>query len=140
MKKILVLILFILLSSCTNYSSIEINNIDEVNTLYCYKEYKNYEEYIDIEYKGDNVISLFYSYVFDMDISNKINKLNYDNINYYNKILDINFDSIKVDEYKNIKKDLMYLLNIKKDSFNYIENNNIKYSLFRDYIIDYSCE
>ena len=139
MKKTLILISILSLASCTNY-----NSIDEIDTssniLYCYKDYSNYEEYITIEYK-DNIINYIgYSYIFNNDISNLIKELNYDNIKFIDKTLDVSFENININNYKTIKKDLIKTLNIKKDNFNYIEKNNVNYSLFMDYISDYSCE
>ena len=55
MKRILIFISLLILVGCTNYNSVEELTEDSGNTLFCYKEYSNYEEYIEFSYK-DNVV------------------------------------------------------------------------------------
>ena len=141
MKKILIFISLLLLASCTNYNSVEETVEESNNILFCYKEYSNYEEYIEFEYK-DNVIKYInYSYNFNKNIK-EYNELDeyQDYIKYQDKTIDLIFESIDIDLYKRLKNKVVTLYNLEQDKYNYIENNVIKYDLFRNYLEDYSCE
>lgn len=140
MKKILIFISILFLSGCTNYNGVELIE-NSTNTLFCYKEYKDYEEYIEFNYKDNVVEYINYSYSFGKDIKkySELDKYS-DYIKYGDNTLDVMFENIDVNLYKEIKDSVTDLYKIKSDSYNYIENNVIKYSLFRNYLEDYSCE
>lgn len=141
MRKGLILISILLLVSCTNYNSVEETIEENNNTLFCYKEYKDYEEYIEFGYKDNVVEYINYSYNFDKEI--KVNKeldKYQDYIIYKDNSLDLIFDTIDIELYKNIKNSVVDLYNLDEDNYIYIENNVIKYNLFRNYLEDYSCE
>ena len=141
MKKLLIFISLLFLVGCTNYNCVEELSEDTSNTLFCYKEYKDYEEYIEFSYKDNVVDYINYSYNFDIEIQ-KYKKLDSykDYIKYNDNTLDIIFESIDIDLYKNLKDSIIGLYKLEKDNYNYIENNVIKYNLFRNFLEDYSCE
>lgn len=141
MKKLLIFISLLFLVGCTNYNSVEEKIEESSNTLFCYKEYDNYEEYIEFSYKDNVVDYINYSYNFDIEIQ-KYKKLDSykDYIKYNDNTLDIIFESIDIDLYKNLKDSIIGLYKLEKDNYNYIENNVIKYNLFRNFLEDYSCE
>lgn len=140
MKKILIFISVLLLVGCTNYNSVE-ETVEDSNTLFCYKEYSNYEEYIEFGYR-DNVIEYInYNYTFNKDIKKyeELDEYN-DYIKYSDDNLDIIFEETDIDIYIEVKNDVINLYKLKNDDYSYIENNVIKYDLFRNYLEDYSCE
>lgn len=141
MKKIIILIILLLLVGCTNYNSVE-EIVEESNNYFCYKKYDSYEEYVSIEYKEDVITKINYSYVFDKDISKKVDKLKEyrDYIIYKDKTLELVFDNFSMESYKILKNEVIEVFNLKKDNYEYIDNNQIKNSLFRDYLDGYSCE
>lgn len=130
-----------MLVGCTNYNSVEETIEKSDNTLFCYKEYSNYEEYIEFSYKDNVVEYINYSYNFDKNIKeyNELDKYE-DYIKYDDKTLYVIFESIDIDLYKKLKNKVINLYNLEQDNYNYIENNVIKYNLFRNYLGDYSCE
>lgn len=141
MKKILIFISLLLLASCTNYNSVEETVEESNNILFCYKEYKNYEEYVEFSYKDNAVEYINFSYNFDKNIKEYNELDNYkDYIKYQDKTIDLIFESIDIDLYKRLKNKVVTLYNLEQDKYNYIENNVIKYDLFRNYLEDYSCE
>ena len=141
MKKILIFISLLFLVGCTNYSSVEEKIEDNSNTLFCYKEYKDYEEYVEFGYKDNVVEYINYSYNFRNDIKKYKELEGYQNyIEYNDNSLNLIFDDIDINLYKKLKDELIILYNLEKDNYNYIENNIIKYNLFRNYLEDYSCE
>ena len=119
-----------MLVGCTNYNSVEETTEESNNTLFCYKEYSNYEEYIEFSYKDNIVKYINYSYNFDKNIKdyNELDEYE-DYIKYDDKTLYVIFESIDIDLYK-----------LEQDNYNYIEDNIIKYNLFRNYLEDYLCE
>lgn len=130
-----------MLVGCTNYNSVEETTEESNNTLFCYKEYSNYEEYIEFEYKDNVVEYVNYSYNFKKSIKQYNELYEYqDYIKYNDKTLDVIFESIDIDLYKKLKNRLINLYKLEQDNYNYIENNVIKYDLFRNYLEDYSCE
>lgn len=141
MKKILIVISLILLSGCTNYGSVELVEEERTNTLFCYKEYKGYEEYIEFSYK-DNVIEYInYSYSFNKSIKKykELDKFS-DYIKYDSDTIELMFEDIDIDIYKELKEIVIDLYKLNSDNYSYIENSVIKYNLFRNYLEDYSCE
>lgn len=140
MKKIVIFISLLLLVGCTNYNSVE-EITKESNKYFCYKEYHNYEEYIEFGYKDNIVENIIYSYVFNKNIKEykELDKYS-DYMKYKDNTIDITFESIDVDLYKEIKNNIIGLYIIEEDNFDYIENNVIKYDLFMNYLEDYSCE
>lgn len=140
MKKIIIFISLLLLVGCTNYNSVE-EITEESNNYFCYKEYDNYEEYIEFEYKNNVVEYVNYSYVFNKNIKEykELDKYS-EYMKYRDNTIDITFESIDIDLYKEIKNNIISLYKIEKDNYNYIENNVIKYDLFMNYLEDYSCE
>lgn len=141
MKKILIFISLLLLVSCSNYNSVEEAVEESSNILFCYKEYSNYEEYIEFSYKDNVVEYINFSYNFNKNIK-EYNELDeyQDYIKYQDKTIDLIFESIDIDLYKRLKNKVVTLYNLEQDKYNYIENNVIKYDLFRNYLEDYSCE
>ena len=141
MKKLLIFISLLFLVGCTNYNSVEELSEDTSNTLFCYKEYKDYEEYIEFSYKDNVVEYVNYSYVFNKNIKEykELDKYS-EYMKYRDNTIDITFESIDVDLYKEIKNNVIDLYKIEEDNYSYIENNIIKYDLFRNYLKDYSCE
>lgn len=131
----------LLLVSCTNYNSVEETIEESDNTLFCYKEYSNYEEYVEFSYKDNIVKYINYSYNFKKSIKeyNELDEYE-DYIKYDDKTLDVIFESIDIDLYKKLKNKVINLYNLEQDNYNYIENNVIKYNLFRNYLGDYLCE
>lgn len=140
MKKIIIFISLLLLVGCTNYNSVE-EITEESNNYFCYKKYDNYEEYIEFGYKDNIVENIIYSYVFNKNIKEykELDKYS-EYMKYRDNTIDITFESIDLDLYKEIKNNIIGLYKIEKDNYDYIENNVIKYDLFRNYLEDYSCE
>lgn len=140
MKKIVIFISLLLLVGCTNYNSVE-EITEEGNNYFCYKEYDNYEEYIEFGYKDNIVENIIYSYVFNKNIKEykELDKYS-EYMKYKDNTIDITFESIDLDLYKEIKNNVIDLYNIEEDNYVYIENNVIKYDLFMNYLEDYSCE
>lgn len=141
MKKILIVISLILLSGCTNYGNVEEIKEESTNTLFCYKEYKGYEEYIEFSYK-DNVIEYInYSYSFNKSIKKykELDKFS-DYIKYDSDTIELMFEDIDIYIYKELKETVIDLYKLNSDNYSYIENSVIKYNLFRNYLEDYSCE
>ena len=130
-----------MLVGCTNYNSVEETTEESNNTLFCYKEYSNYEEYIEFEYKDNVVEYVNYSYNFKKSIK-EYNELDeyQDYIKYDDKTLNVIFESIDIALYKHLKESIIDLYKLEGDTYNYIENDVIKYNLFRNYLEDYSCE
>ncbi len=141
MKRIFILISILLLASCTNYNSVEETVEESNNVLFCYKEYKDYEEYVEFSYNDNVVEYINFSYNFNKNIK-EYNELDeyQDYIKYQDKTIDLIFESIDIDLYKRLKNKVVTLYNLEQDKYNYIENNVIKYDLFRNYLEDYSCE
>lgn len=142
MKNIMLLIVLLLTVGCSSNNSVDDVGI-ESNNYYCYKEYDKYDEYVSIEYSDDIIVGINYSYVFDDDVDDdKINSLKEysDYIVYKDKTLELVFDDIYIDSYILLKDKVIDLFGIKKDNYNYVDGDYIKYSLFRDYLDGYSCE
>lgn len=140
MKKIIIFIGLLLLVGCTNYNSVE-EVTEESANYFCYKKYDNYEAYIEFGYKDNIVENIIYSYVFNKNIKEykELDKYS-EYMKYKDNNIDITFESIDVDLYKEIKNNIIGLYKIEEDNYGYIENNIIKYDLFMNYLEDYSCE
>ncbi len=144
MKKIIFLsMIFLFITAC---SSNRITNNNNFYTMYCNKSYNKYEEYLDITYENNIVNTLSYSYIFNNNIKaqEKLENflIDYNNIEYdiTDNEIDIIFKQINIDDYKNIKQYLIKNYKINEDDFSYIEENEILYNLFSNYIKDYSCD
>ena len=140
MKKILIFISLLLLVGCTNYNSVEETIEENNNTLFCYKEYSNYEEYIEFSYRDNVVDYINYSYNFNKNIKEYELDEYQDYIRYNDNTIEVIFESIDTDLYKKLKDEVINLYKLERDNYDYIENNVIKYNLFRNYLEDYSCE
>ena len=77
------------------------------------------------------------------DISDYENIIGCDDIDLFaekrNKVETVN-KSLKNLNELDLKDSIIDLYKLEKDNYNYIENNVIKYNLFRNFLEDYSCE
>ncbi len=141
MKRIILLFSFFVLLGC--------NKVDEnnnINQMFCYKDYNSYEEYIDFSYKDNIIENIGFSYVFDelVDKDSIEKELeSYDNISYKIDDYEVNIyflNNFKKDDFISIKEYFIKNYNIEIDSYSYFNEDDILYSLFSSYIEDYSCE
>ena len=132
--------MFIILVGCKNEEIVDDN---QIFNLYCFKEYDKYEEYISIEYNRNDISYLGFSYVFDYEIKDSMNKIDLDkyktmNLKYDDFSLDFHYDN--VGDYISLKEQLKELLKLREDKFNYIVDGKIEYDLLRNYLEDYLCK